>query len=162
MIGSTRFYESQGDPAAFSEVRRHFTEVYEEVRSRRGAVVKTIGDAVMAAFHDPIDALEAARRILARFPAGRPDTSIRLRISLNTGPCIAVNLNSAIDYFGRTVNLASKLQALAEAGQVAFPRRLRQLPGVTAYLESQHATLDELELRHEAIHGPVPAYRWTV
>ena len=162
MIGSTRFYESRGDPAAFSEVRRHFTEVYEEVRVRRGAVVKTIGDAVMAAFHDPVDALEASRRIQARFPAGRADSEIRLRISLNTGPCIAVNLNSAIDYFGRTVNLASKLQALAEGGQIAFPRRLTDLPGVRGFLDTHGARLEDCELRHDALEAPVLAYRWTI
>jgi class 3 adenylate cyclase len=160
MVGSTRFYETQGDPGAFKEVRRHFTEVYDEVRKHRGAVIKTIGDAAMAAFADPVDALRAAAGIQARFDGARADTPVRLRISLNSGPCIAVNLNSAIDYFGRTVNLAAKLQSLSGAGQIVFPRALASAPGVAALLAAQGATLEELEFENKALDRPMPVYRW--
>jgi class 3 adenylate cyclase len=162
MIGSTRFYDDRGDPEAFAEVKRHFREVYEVVKTHRGAVVKTIGDAVMAAFHQPVDALAAAEEIHKRFPAGRADTSIRLRVSLNRGPCIAVNLNSAIDYFGRTVNLASKLQACVEAGQVSFPRALRDAPGVADFLARRGAVLEEVVVRSASLSAPIEAYRWDV
>lgn len=160
MVGSTRFYETQGDPSAFKEVRRHFTELYDEVKKYRGAVVKTIGDAVMAAFADPVDALRAASGIQARFPISRRDTPVRLRITLNQGPCIAVNLNSAIDYFGRTVNIAAKLQSLAETGHIVFPRSVVSSPGVMSFLEEQGATLEELTMEHAAFTAPLLAYRW--
>jgi class 3 adenylate cyclase len=162
MIGSTRFYEVAGDSGAFNEVRRHFAEVFEEVRAHHGAVIKTIGDAVMAAFADPLLALRAAHGIHRRFDGKRSDTPVRLRISINRGPCIAVNLNSSIDYFGRTVNLAAKLQALVEGGQIVFPRTMHAAPGVADYLTSAGATLEELELENKAIDKPVPVHRWTI
>ncbi len=162
MVGSTSFYGSRGDPEAFMEVRRHFTEVYEEVRNHRGAVIKTIGDAAMAAFTDPVDAVEAAAAIMRRFHPNREDTSIRLRASLNTGPCIAVNLNSGIDYFGGTVNIASKLQALAEGGDIAFSDKTYSSPGVKASLERAGAHLDKQTFTHAALPEPIPVYRWHV
>jgi class 3 adenylate cyclase len=160
MVGSTRFYEQHGDPVAFREVRRHFTELYEEVRGHRGAVVKTIGDAVMAAFPDPALALRAAAAIHARFPPGRADTPVRLRISMNTGPCLAVNLNAAIDYFGRTVNLAAKLQALVEGGQIVFTRAMLDSAGVRDFLGEQRAKLEDLEFENKAFDHKLAVVRW--
>jgi len=159
MVGSTRFYETAGDPGAFAEVRRHFTQVFDEIRKHRGCVVKTIGDAAMAAFPDPALALRAAAGIHARFD-GRAGSQVRLRISINTGPCMAVNLNANIDYFGRTVNLAAKLQSLVEAGQIVFPRSIEQAPGVREFLTERGAELEPLELVHKAIDVPLPVYRW--
>src|SRR3990167_1615178 len=105
-------YAERGDPVAFVEVKKHFEVVFAIVRKHRGAVVKTIGDAVMAAFNEPLDAIKAAHAIHEAFPPNGGPLAIRLRISINTGTCIAVRLNAAIDYFGHAVNLAAKLQAL--------------------------------------------------
>lgn len=160
IVGSTRFYVDRGDPGAFMEVKRHFAEVYDIVKRHRGAVVKTIGDAAMGAFSSPIDALEAARAIHACFHAERADTPVRLRISLNTGPCIAVNLNSNIDYFGNAVNLAAKLQSCAEAGDIALSDAVHQAPGVAAWLEQQDVRLEPCELTHSAFPAPVKVHRW--
>ena len=93
-------------------------------------MVKTIGDAVMATFVDPVDAVRASQQIHQAFHPRREDTPIRLRISLNTGPCIAVRLNANVDYFGDTVNIAAKLQALAEGWQVAMSETTYTASGV--------------------------------
>jgi hypothetical protein len=162
VVGSTAFYASRGDPAAFVEIKRHFDEVFAIVVAERGAVVKTIGDAVMAAFGDPVDAVRAAQRIHCAFHPGRADSPIRLRVSLNTGPCIAVRLNANADFFGGTVNVAAKLQALAEAYQVAMSLATYDAPGVAAYLAEQAAQLDALEYRSEALPTPVAVRRWTL
>ncbi|HEX4924926.1 MAG TPA: DUF5939 domain-containing protein [Bdellovibrionales bacterium] len=120
IVGSTKFYQTEGDARAFKEVRDHFVEVFHEVKRHNGAVVKTIGDSVMGAFHTPEDALAAAIEIQLRFNEHRTDTHIRLRISVHTGPVIAVHLHQGIDYFGGTVNMAAKLQACADACEVAL------------------------------------------
>lgn len=120
IVGSTKFYQTVGDARAFKEVREHFLEVFHEVKERNGAVVKTIGDSVMAAFHTPEQALTAAIEIQTRFNEYRADTHVRLRISIHTGPVIAVHLHQGIDYFGGTVNVAAKLQACAEACEIAL------------------------------------------
>jgi len=161
VVGSTKLYATRGDPGAFVDVKRHFTEILEVVKQHHGAVVKTIGDAAMAAFPSPVDALAAAEQIQRRLPPGREDLAIRVRASLNAGPCIAVNLNTNLDYFGNTVNLAAKLQACAEAGQIAFPAALVEQPGVRALLDERGATL--VETRYDAPGaGALPVLRWDV
>jgi class 3 adenylate cyclase len=162
VVGSTAFYASRGDPAAFVEIKKHFDEIFAAVRDNRGAVVKTIGDAVMAAFVNPVDAVKAARKIHDLFHPTREDTPIRVRISLNTGPCIAVRLNSNADFFGGTVNIAAKLQALAEGYQIALSDTTYRAPGVAAYLASERAELEDLTYVSKALPEPVAVKRWTV
>ena len=58
--GSTALYERIGDMKAFDLVRLHFGHLRECIARNSGALVKTIGDAVMASFVDPLDALRAA------------------------------------------------------------------------------------------------------
>jgi class 3 adenylate cyclase len=162
MVGSTAMYASRGDPAAFVEVKRHFTDVFAAIAAHRGAVVKTIGDAAMGAFNDPLDAVKAAAAIQRAFPPGRTDTLARLRISMNTGPCIAVKLNTDLDYFGHTVNVAAKLQALAETWQIALSEATWKAPGVAAWLAAEGAVLDDLAYSSKAIPEPIAVKRWTL
>lgn len=164
IVGSTRFYAEVGDPVAFVEVKRHFTRVFAAVEAAGGVVVKTIGDAVMAAFSDPRGALDAAAEIHRAFPGaerGGPGACpVRLRISIHRGPCIAVNLNSGIDYFGGTVNTAAKLQQCAEAGEVALSAELVQAPGAGERLARLGGARRETTLDHEAL-GRLAVTVWT-
>jgi class 3 adenylate cyclase len=161
VVGSTAFYAERGDPGAFVEIKRHFDEVFAIVVANRGAVVKTIGDAVMATFVSPVDAVRAAQKIHDTFHPARGDTPIRLRISLNTGPCIAVRLNSNADFFGGTVNIAAKLQALAESYQIAISEATYRAAGVADYLAEQRACLEQVEYTSKALPAPVGVFRWT-
>jgi class 3 adenylate cyclase len=162
VVGSTAFYATRGDPAAFVEIKRHFDEVFAIVGAHRGAVVKTIGDAVMATFVDPLEAVRASRKIHETFHPARTDTPIRLRISLNTGPCIAVRLNANADFFGGTVNVAAKLQALAEGYQIAMSEATYTAPGVAEYLAAEGIALEDLEYTSKALPAPVRVRRWSV
>jgi class 3 adenylate cyclase len=115
--GSTELYERVGDLAAFDLVREHFHTLNEIVAAEGGAVVKTIGDAVMATFPTPDRGLSAAFRMreamrkLNESHGGRED--LLLKIGIHEGPCLAVTLNERQDYFGSTVNIASRVQGLA-------------------------------------------------
>ena len=162
VVGSTAFYAERGDPGAFVEIKRHFDEVFKIVADHRGAVVKTIGDAVMATFTSPVDAVKASRKIHDAFHPTRDDTPIRLRISLNTGPCIAVRLNSNADFFGGTVNIAAKLQALAEGHQIAMSEATYRSADVAAYLAEVGAELETMEYTSKALPAPVAVRRWSV
>ena len=73
--GSTALYERVGDAVAFNMVREHFALLAGVVRDHDGAVVKTIGDAVMASFGDPANAVKAALAMQARIadPRARPE-----------------------------------------------------------------------------------------
>ena len=114
--GSTELYERVGDLVAFDLVREHFRALHEIVAAEGGAVVKTIGDAVMATFPTPDRALAAALRMRQAMSAlnDRHDRAdLLLKIGIHEGPCLAVTLNERQDYFGHTVNIASRVQGLA-------------------------------------------------
>jgi class 3 adenylate cyclase len=116
--GSTHLYERVGDLAAFDLVRAHFQVLHEIVVGEAGATVKTIGDAVMATFPTPDRAIAAALRMRAemrRLNAERGREELLLKIGIHEGPCLAVTLNDRQDYFGQTVNIASRVQDLADA-----------------------------------------------
>lgn len=133
LVGSSRFYHSVGDAAAFSKVRDHFNKIFESVKRHKGAVVKTIGDAAMAAFSGASDALAAALEMREVFENGELG-DLRIRISLHTGACLAVHLNSAIDYFGNAVNLAAKLQAASGSGEIVLTEATLKSPDVEKML----------------------------
>lgn len=119
--GSTELYERVGDLAAFDLVRAHFTVLNEIVAAEAGAVVKTIGDAVMATFPTPDRAVAAAMRMrdaMRKLNEERGSEDLLLKIGIHEGPCIAVNLNERQDYFGQTVNIASRVQHLATSREI--------------------------------------------
>lgn len=116
--GSTALYERVGDLAAYDLVRQHFRVLYDVVAAEAGAVVKTIGDAVMATFPTPDRALAAALRMrqeMARINSERRNEDLLLKIGIHEGPCLAVTLNNSQDYFGHTVNMAARVQGLASS-----------------------------------------------
>jgi class 3 adenylate cyclase len=110
----------------------------------------------------PVDAVRASHAIHRAFSPGRADSPIRLRISLNTGPCIAVRFNANIDYFGGTVNVAAKLQSLAEAWQIAMSEATYQAPGVVEFLQEQGASTVALSYTSKALPEPIAVRQWTV
>jgi class 3 adenylate cyclase len=117
---------------------------------------------VMASFVNPVDAVRAAHAIHRTLHPGRTDTPIRVRISINTGPCIAVRLNANADFFGGTVNIAAKLQALAERYQVAMSEATHAAPGVAEYLAREGVELERLSYTSPALPEPVAVCRFTV
>jgi len=111
--GSTKLYDDLGDATAYRLVRDHFAFLSEQVQHHNGFIVKTVGDAVMAAFHDPADAVRAVLSIhdeVANFNRGRSDGGIVLKLGLHLGSCIAVTAGGVLDYFGSAVNTASRLE----------------------------------------------------
>jgi class 3 adenylate cyclase len=119
--GSTELYDRVGDLVAFDLVRAHFQVLNEIVATEAGAVVKTIGDAVMATFPTPDRALAAALRMreaMRRLNDGHNGHDLLLKIGIHEGPCLAVVLNDRQDYFGTTVNIASRVQGLADSRSI--------------------------------------------
>ena len=135
--GSTDLYERIGDLNAFSLVQRHFERLLDVTVRHNGAIIKTIGDAIMATFLKPADAVKAAlamRTEIAAFNAGQPDRALILKIGIHTGAAIAVTLNDRLDYFGQNVNVAARVQGLAEAGEICISDDVRADGEVAALL----------------------------
>jgi class 3 adenylate cyclase len=114
--GSTELYDRVGDLVAYDLVSAHFRALQEIVAAEGGAVVKTNGDAVMATFPTPDRGVAAALRMreAMRDLAGE----LILKIGIHEGPCIAVMLNDRQDFFGQTVNIASRVQGLATPASI--------------------------------------------
>lgn len=122
--GSTLMYEQLGDSRAFKIVRDHFVILFNEIIKFNGVPVKTMGDAVMGVFTNVSDALSAAIESQISFKLlnreREPGEHIELKIGIHTGPVLLVTLNSRLDYFGSTVNTASKIQSIAQPHEVLF------------------------------------------
>jgi class 3 adenylate cyclase len=141
--GSTALYERVGDLAAFDLVRAHFHALLEIISSEKGAVVKTIGDAVMATFIRPEHAIVAGLRMRAAMDAlnaerGRDDLVVK--IGIHEGPCLAVTLNERQDYFGQTVNIAARVQGLSTSQAIHITGPIIDVPAVAAILDREAIT----------------------
>jgi len=137
--GSTALYERVGDLVAYDLVRQHFGVLHEIVAAEAGAIVKTIGDAVMATFLTPDRALAAALRMrkeMTRINAERQSEDLLLKIGIHEGPCLAVTLNDRQDYFGQTVNMAARVQGLASSRAIYVTQPVVDDPKAAKILES--------------------------
>ena len=151
--GSTALYERVGDLAAFDLVRAHFHALLEIISSERGAVVKTIGDAVMATFIRPEHAIVAGLRMRAAMDAlnterGRDDLVVK--IGIHEGPCLAVMLNERQDYFGQTVNIAARVQGLSVSHAMHVTGPVIESPAVADILHK--ASIEPIQ-KEAALRG---------
>jgi len=138
--GSTALYERVGDLAAFDLVRAHFHALLEIIASEKGAVVKTIGDAVMATFIRPEHAIVAGLRMRAAMDAlnaKRGTRDLVVKIGIHEGPCLAVMLNERQDYFGQTVNIAARVQSLSTSQEIHITGPVIEAPAVAAILDKE-------------------------
>jgi class 3 adenylate cyclase len=158
--GSTAMYERVGDMKAFDLVRLHFGYLRESIARNSGALVKTIGDAVMASFHDPRDAVRAALDMhaqIARFNAEAGDELVALKMGAHTGACLAVTLNGRLDYFGQAVNLAARVQGLSEGNEIVLTDELLEAPRVRDILDGYVLSTESVEFK--GIDGAVRIHR---
>ena len=151
--GSTALYERVGDLAAFDLVRAHFHALLDIIASEKGAVVKTIGDAVMATFIRPEHALVAGLRMRAamdRLNEQRGTRDLVVKIGIHEGPCLAVMLNERQDYFGQTVNVAARVQSLSTSQEIHITGPVIDAPGVSTILEKE--AIKPIQ-KHAALRG---------
>ena len=139
--GSTALYDRVGDIVAYDLVREHFRVLQEIVASEAGAVVKTIGDAVMATFSTPERALAAAFRM--RDSVHSRENDLLVKIGIHEGPCLAVTLNDRLDYFGQTVNIAARVQNLAHSRAIFATKSVVENPQVSKMLKASKLKLTE-------------------
>jgi class 3 adenylate cyclase len=151
--GSTALYERVGDLAAFDLVRAHFHALLDIISSEKGAVVKTIGDAVMATFIRPEHALLAGLRMRAamdQLNEARGTADLVVKIGIHEGSCLAVMLNDRQDYVGQTVNIASRVQSLSTAQEMHVTGPVIDAPGVAMILQKEAITPIQ---KHAALRG---------
>jgi class 3 adenylate cyclase len=155
--GSTALYERVGDIVAYDLVREHFKALQEIVASETGAVVKTIGDAVMATFATPDRALAAALRMRDSVHSLKND--LLIKIGIHEGPCLAVTLNDRLDYFGQTVNIAARVQSLASSRAIFATKSVVENPQVAKMLADAHLAITEQQAALRGVADKMTVYQ---
>jgi class 3 adenylate cyclase len=149
-------YEELGDARAFAVLHEHFRLIDEVVRREGGAIVKTIGEGVLAVFHAPELAVRAALDLPPALASGESTGKLRLRAAIHRGPAMAATLNDQLDYFGTTVYETAQALARGRANLLVLTRAVSADPAVAAYLADRGmpgALLDDD--RRDAAFGPL-------
>jgi adenylate cyclase len=138
-------------------LKAHLRELVEpKVREHRGRTVKNTGDGFLAEFPSVVDAVRCAvevqRGIVDREPEVDEERRIRFRIGINLGDVIA----EEHDIFGDGVNVAARLEALAEPGGICISRMVRD--NVRDKLDYTFEDLGEQQVKN--IVRPVRIYAW--
>lgn len=137
LYNSSDMYRKDGDESALGVVMDHFDVLEKVIIEERGSVVKTIGDAVMAIFPKPAYAVRAfykAERIFKENSKNTP--SIDLKGGVHVGDCMTVTLNNRIDYFGNTVNIASRLVDFANGSEVVLSNEAQGCPDLKDFMNN--------------------------
>jgi class 3 adenylate cyclase len=165
LTDSTALYSRVGDAKAFKVVQEHFDLLFSIIAARRGTLVKTIGDAVMAAFVEERDAVAAAIEMLERFPTfrkGLPEAERTfLKVGVYAGPCYVVTANGILDYFGQTVNLAARLQGAAGAGELILVEAVADEALQSGWL-GRHQPSERFDATLKGLDTPVSVTRVVV
>ncbi len=132
--GSTAYFEQYGDAAGLLMVHNCNRTVRQVVEKHQGRVIKSIGDGMMATFTEPAAAVESAvemQRILSEVNELRPESErVGVRIGIHYGTGI-VRVN---DVFGDVVNMASRVESAASAGQILISDALRAQLGEHGFI----------------------------
>jgi class 3 adenylate cyclase len=143
-------------------VRDHFAALLTSIAAEGGAVVKTIGDAVMATFSSPERGLRAAIRMRAAMREindARGSEDLALNIGLHEGPCLAVVLDDRQDYFGQSVNIASRVQGLADPTAILATRAIVDTPEVASLLEARRLSVTSGEKALKGVTEALTVYQ---
>ncbi|MBN1450784.1 MAG: adenylate/guanylate cyclase domain-containing protein [Anaerolineales bacterium] len=155
---STRLYQKIGDAPAFGRVQEHFVDLEKAVSLEGGSIVKTMGDAVMASFREPVSALRAvwqAQQAIARY--GEP--LLQIKIGIHHGPCIVVNLNERLDYFGSMVNIAARLTEFSAGGEIVLSETVYSDDQVQAWVKENLVEIEKFEADIKGFDEPVPVWK---
>jgi len=159
---STQLYQEIGDLNAFALVREHYGVLNKAILNQHGAVVKTIGDAIMAAFTQPLDAVGAGLEMLSelnRLNQASHHGKLILKIGIHRGAAISVTLNERIDYFGQTVNIASRVQGSAGGDEIYMTDEIYNSVGVPELLNQHNTTAESLQVELKGITDSVKVHK---
>lgn len=163
--GSTELYDLKGDVFAYGLIQEHFSLLMKVVRKYSGAIIKTMGDAIMASFSTPVDGILASIEMMQQMDALNKKAEshkLGLKIGLHEGATLAVNSDERLDYFGQTVNIAARVQGLAQAGEIWLTEPIFQTHEVQQYLASNGYQKEKRSVSLKGVGQPTVVYRCVV
>lgn len=162
--GSTELYDRTGDLRAYAFVREHFKVLSQAVKRHHGAIIKTMGDAIMASFNEPRDAAGAALEMMRGMEALNASLKAEghetgLKVGLHEGSALAVTSEDRLDYFGQTVNVAARVQGLAQAGEIWLTPSVFGAPGVAPALRDAGWKEEPHDVSLKGVGGTTRVFR---
>ncbi|GBF51626.1 adenylate/guanylate cyclase catalytic domain protein [Leptospira ryugenii] len=162
--GSTEMYDKAGDLFAYKLVQEHFRILTDTVREFKGAIVKTMGDAIMATFSSPLDGLMASAEMLQKIDKmndswKQEGHEIGLKVGLNEGPALAVINDERLDYFGQSVNIAARVQGLASSGEIWISESVWNAPGSQDQIQEKGFTIEKHSARLKGVGVPTTVFK---
>jgi len=116
--GSTAIFESRGDIEGRAMIQQHNELLFPLIERHNGKVIKTMGDAIMSSFEEPLQAVKSAidiQKTLFFYNQGREELEqIQVRIGIDTGR----SLVETEDVFGEVVIVAARLENIAQPEQM--------------------------------------------
>ena len=161
---STQLYQQIGDLNAYALVREHYGVLNTAILNQHGAIVKTIGDAIMANFNHPREAVGAGLEMLRgirQLNQSSQHGGLILKIGIHKGAAISVTLNNRIDYFGSTVNIASRVQGSAGGDEIFLTEEIYSSPGVVELLQKHGCQIESTMIELKGIEGQMKIYKVT-
>jgi serine/threonine protein kinase/class 3 adenylate cyclase len=148
-------YEELGDAKAFALIHEHFRLLEARIRREGGALVKTVGEGVLASFSEPVAAVRAAVDLTAVLAGQSLTAGLRLRVGVQRGPAMVATLNDHLDYFGTTVSQVTVLAARARGGELVLSQDVAADPAVASLLRLRglEGTVEQADLpgRRDAV-----------
>jgi serine/threonine protein kinase/class 3 adenylate cyclase len=139
-------YARLGDVRAFALLHEHFRLLEERVRREGGALVKTLGEGIVAAFTDAVAAVRAGLDFPKLLAQGTATKGLQLCAGIHRGPAMVATLNDHLDYFGTTVKVALQIPGYAQGGELLLTREVAGDPQVAALLQSRGLLADILQV----------------
>lgn len=164
LVGFSKLSERLSPSQVATILNDHFARLYNIVRAHGGTVDKFIGDAVLAYFDQPVEAFNAAKKMVSESRAVKvkEDWSmpVQVRVGLNTGFVTLANLGvpelRQRTVLGEAVNYAQRMQSAASPHSVLISER------TFAYLPfTLVRSLEPVKVEIKGKRDPVNAYLWT-
>ncbi len=162
--GSTDLYDTTGDAFAYNLIQEHFKILINSVRKNSGAIIKTMGDAIMATFSTPQEGVQAAVEMMQGMSILNDQLKIDghelgLKVGLHEGTALAVNADERLDYFGQTVNIAARVQGLAKAEEIWLTEPIFQANGIIAIFNKDGYREDRQSIFLKGVSEAATLYR---
>jgi class 3 adenylate cyclase len=107
------------------------------VKKYGGALVKTVGEGILAAFPDSASAVKVGLDLGETLASGEATKALRARAVVHRGPAMAATINDQLDYFGLTVAQTAALLRAAGEGDLMLSSAVAAEPAVMAVLRAR-------------------------
>lgn len=163
IVGSTAYFERYGDIEGMAMVQRHNEILFPIVKANKGRIVKTIGDAIMAVFENPIDSVRCGMAMQKKLHDDRNQSDehpIRIRIGAHAGRVIVQEPDDTrpFDVFGDAVNTAARVEGKADGDELLVSEALAELIPATENVEC--VPVGALELKGKGDPMPLVSVLW--